>query len=245
VTERDDEKLIAETVGFYRGTLDWLAHHHANLGKGSTHDLDGDDRWNAVWKLSGQSISHGYALVTLLDAGFTGPTWSVMRSIHEVNRLLAAVSSEEETRIPRRWLANQEVKQSEARAAEAAEAEKVAEEMRTAGVEPVEGIEEASREIYAAMSKAAHHRRAIVDEAVDAENRAMVYAADPDAARRLAFVIYAGALLHELALLVGGAIAVLYGPPFYAEHLAPMLRRMEELLAALDFIETARRLGLR
>jgi hypothetical protein len=26
-----DEKLIAGTLGFYRQTLDWLAHHHANL----------------------------------------------------------------------------------------------------------------------------------------------------------------------------------------------------------------------
>lgn len=241
----DDGKLIDSTLGFYRQTLDWLAHHHTNLGRDSTHDLHGDDRWNAVWKLGGQSIAHGYALVELLAAGFTGPTWALMRSIHEVNRLLAAVSSEEEERIPRRWLADQEVKQRDARAAEEAEAERVAEQMRAVGVEPILGIGEASRQIYSAMSQAAHHRRSIVDEAVDAEKRTMaILQPGPDGPSPQVSV-KPGALQHEVTLLVGGSMALLYGPPFYAQHLAPMLRRMEEMLSALDFIELARRLGVR
>ena len=94
------------------------------------------------------------------------------------------------------------------------------------------------------MSRAAHHRRAIVDETVDPSARAMTYGTDPSGTRRLAFTTYAGALLHEALLLVGGALSLMWGQGFYAGHLKPMLARMEETLAALDFIEAARRLGL-
>lgn len=239
-----DRKLVETTLGFYRQTVDWLAHHHANLGRDSSHDLDADDRWNAVWKLSGQSLAHAHALLELLQAGYTGQTWALMRSIHEVDRLLVAVCNPDEERIPRRWLAHQQVKQSEARAAEQAEAAKLAEEMRNAGIEPVaEDVEQFSRQIYAGMSKAAHHQRSIVDEAVDAEARTMVYGPDPRSDRRVAFTVYAGPLVHEVTLLVGGAMAQLYGPGFYAEHLAPMLRQLETVLGTVDFIDFARRMG--
>ena len=59
----------------------------------------------------------------------------------------------------------------------------------------------------------------------------------------MAFTVYAGALVHEVTLLVGGAMAQLYGPGFYAEHLAPMLRQLEKTLEMLDFIDFARRMG--
>jgi hypothetical protein len=239
-----DQLLVDSTLGFYRQTVDWLAHHHANLGRDSSHDLDAADRWNAVWKLSGQSLAHTYALLELLQAGYTGQTWALMRSIHEVDRLLVAVCNSDEERIPRRWLADQQVKQSEARASEQAEARKLAEEMHAAGIEPVtEDVEQFTQKIYAGMSKAAHHRRSIVDEAIDAESRTMIYGPDPRADRRVAFTVYAGALVHEVTLLVGGAVAQLYGPGFYAEHLAPMLRQLETTLAALDVIDFARRMG--
>jgi hypothetical protein len=240
----DRDRMLADSaVGFYRETLDWLAHHHAGVAKASTHDLDADDRWSAVWKLSGTSIGHGYALVEMLSAGFTGQTWAMMRSVHEVNRLLAAVTNLDEERIPRRWLADQEVKQSAARKAEQAEAQRISEQMQKAGLDALPDVGGATREIYKQMSKAAHHQRSIVDEAVDAEARTMVYGPDPSSARRLAFATYAGALLHEVLLLVGGALALVWGPGFYAEHLKPMLASMEDMLSTLDFIEVARRLG--
>lgn len=239
-----DQVLVDSTLGFYRQTVDWLAHHHVNLGSDSSHDLDAADRWNAVWKLSGQSLAHTYALLELLQAGYTGQTWALMRSIHEVDRLLVAVCNPDEERIPRRWLADQQVKQSEARASEQAEAKRLAEEMLNAGVEPVsEDVEQFTQKIYAGMSKAAHHRRSVVDEAIDAEGRTMIYGSDPRSDRRVAFTVYAGALVHEVTLLVGGAMAQLYGPGFYAEHLVPMLRQLETMLAALDLIDFARQMG--
>jgi hypothetical protein len=242
--EDRDRALVESTLGFYRQTVDWLAHHHANLARDSTHDLDAAERWNAAWKLSGQSIAHTYALLELLQAGYTGQTWALMRSIHEVDRLLVAVCNPDEERIPRRWLADQKVTQAEARASEQAEAQAIAAKMREAGVEPVtEDVEQFSQQIYAGMSKAAHHRRSVVDEAVDSESRTMVCGPDPRWDRRVAFTVYAGALVHEVTLLVGGAMAQLYGPGFYAEHLAPMLRQLETVLETVDFIDVARRMG--
>jgi len=239
-----DRTLVESTLGFYRQTTDWLAHHHANLGRDSTHDLDSDDRWNAVWKLSGQALAHTYALLELLQAGYTGQTWALLRSIHEVDRLLAAVCNLDEERIQRRWLADQKVTQAEARAAEQAEVEKFAEAMRKAGMEPVtDDVAQFSQQIYAGMSKAAHHRRSVIDEAVDSERRTMIYGPDPRWDRRVAFTVYAGALVHEVTLLVGGAMAQLYGPGFYAEHLAPMLRQLETVLEMVDFIDVASRMG--
>jgi hypothetical protein len=46
-------------------------------------------------------------------------------------------------------------------------------------------------------------------------------------------------LLH-----VGDALNYLWGPPFYEEHLVPMLRRFEEVLGALDSYEFLKHLGL-
>lgn len=239
-----DRTLIESTLDFYRQTLDWLADRHASLGHRSAHDLDANERWNAVWKLSGQSLSHAYALVELLQAGYTGQTWALMRSIHEADRLLVAVCNPDEERIPRRWLADQKVTQAEARASEQAEAQAIAAQMREAGVEPVtEDVQQFSRQIYAGMSKAAHHRRSVVDEAVDAEARTMIYGPDPRWDRRVAFTIYASALVQEVTLLVGGAMAQLYGHDFYAEQLAPMLRQLETVLGMVDFIDVTRRMG--
>ena len=239
-----DRTLVESTLSFYRQTMDWLADRHASLGTGSSHDLDADERWNAVWKLSGQALAHTYALLELLQAGYTSQTWALMRSVHEVDRLLVAVCNPDEERIPRRWLADQKVTQAEARASEQAEAQAIAAKMREAGVEPVtEDVEQFSQQIYAGMSKAAHHRRSVVDEAIDSERRTMVYGPDPRWDRRLAFTVYAGALVHEVTLLVGGAMAQLYGPGFYAEHLAPMLRQLEIVLETVDFIDVARQMG--
>jgi hypothetical protein len=49
--------------------------------------------------------------------------------------------------------------------------------------------------------------------------------------------------VHEVTLLVGGAMAQLYGPGFYAEHLAPMLRQLETVLEMVDFVGVAGRMG--
>jgi hypothetical protein len=165
-------KVIAETITFYRQSLEWLAKHHADYGQKTSHDLLEKERHNAVWKLSGQSIAHATALVDLLELGYTGQTWPLMRAIHEVNRLLVAVTDVEEDTIVRRWLADQEVKQAKARAAEERQAKRISEQMQAAGVGSIEAdVGALSQQSYKLMSKAAHHQRSIVDEGVDHENR--------------------------------------------------------------------------
>ncbi len=102
-----------------------------------------------------------------------------------------------------------------------------------------------SRTIYSGMSKAAHHRRTVVDESVDAEARTFTYGTDPDPARRLEFVMFAAALIHEVLLKAGDALCALWGrPDFFVVHLQPMLRRFEEMVEALEVIETAKRFGI-
>lgn len=241
----DPETALASTLRFYRETLDWLAGYHADYGRVSTHDLAADDPRNAIWKLSGEAISQAVALVELLAQGFTGQTWPAMRAVHEADRLLVAVTDPNAARISRRWLVDQEVKQSEARKAEQRQAERLAEEMRSAGRQPIaEDVAQFSRQIYGGMSRAAHHRRSVVDESVDHQQRTFIYGSDPRPERRLAYALYAGALIHEVMLLVGDALSALWGPTFYQERLVPMLRRFEETLTALERFSVIRLDGL-
>ncbi len=116
--------------------------------------------------------------------------------------------------------------------------------MRAAGLEPVtEDVEQFTQKIYKGMSKAAHHQRSLVDEAIDAENRTMIYGPDPRDDRRVAFTVYAGAFIHEVALLAGGRWHSSTDPGLYTEHLAPMLRRLDQASEMLDFIDHARQVG--
>jgi len=245
MSQEPDERIVQESLAFYGQTLDWLEAHHADYAVKAELDLGADERLNAVWKLSGQSLSLSRTLLALLADGYTSQAWPVMRAIHEANRLLGAVADSEEEQIVRRWLADQQVKQSEVRAAEQREADRISKQMQEAGLEPLaHHVEELSRVIYRRMSKAAHHQRSVVDEAVDAEARTMIYGPDPRGERRLEFAVFAGSLLQEVLIKVGDALSLLWGPPFYRDHLTPMLERYQKMMDALEIIETARRLGL-
>jgi DNA-binding PadR family transcriptional regulator len=92
MNEDHDQRLIAETLKFYRETVGWLEQHHAEYARKAELDLVGNDRPSAIWKLAGESIGAARALVDLLDAGYTTQTFPMMRSIHESNRLLSAVA---------------------------------------------------------------------------------------------------------------------------------------------------------
>ena len=127
-------------------------------------DLVGNDRPPAIWKLAGESIGAARALVDLLNAGYTTQTFPTMRAIHESNRLLGAVADLEEEEIAKRWLADEEVKQSEAREAEQRQADRIAGQMKAAGVEPPPEVQQLTRTVYRSLSKAAHHQRSVVDE---------------------------------------------------------------------------------
>lgn len=244
MSEGGNDRLIEETLGFYGQTLDWLeTPTPTSPSRSSSISMP----TSGLPRSGSSAVNHSGTpapLVDMLGRGYTGQTWPTMRAIHEVNRLLGAVADADEEEIVARWLADEEVAQREARAAEAREAERVAKQMEQAGLEPISAdVAELTKVLYRAMSKAAHHQRSIVDESVDAEARQMVYGPDPRAERRLDFTIFAGALMHEVLLKVGDSLSRLWGPPFYRDHLVPMLRGFEEMLGSLDVIERARRLG--
>jgi hypothetical protein len=238
-------RITQVTLGFHRDTLDWLSQHHADCAARTDHHLAANERENAVWKLSGQAIAYAYALVELLDRGYTGQTWALMRAVHEVDRLLVAALDDQEERIVRRWLEDKEVKQNDARMAEQRQAERIDEQRTEAGEEPL-GVDpgELSREIYSGLSAAAHHRRSVVDEGIDHQNRTMIYGPDPRDSVRLDFTAFAGQLIHEVLITVGGALSYLGGPTFRPQHLQPMLDRFDEALKALDAYELLKRLGV-
>src|SRR4051812_11848535 len=106
--------VLDEQIAFYRENIKWLIAHHADFAQKAKLDLATDERANAIWKLSGQALSHATALIELLDLGYTTQTWPAMRAIHEVDRLLIAVCDPEEERIARRWSSGQEVAQRDA-----------------------------------------------------------------------------------------------------------------------------------
>jgi hypothetical protein len=215
VSVERDQRAASEAVKFYGQTLDWLEQHHAQYARTTSHDLTDRTPVNAIWKLGGQSIGLARALVELLSAGYTAQTWPTMRAIHEANRLLGTVSDPEEEEITERWLADREVKQREARAAEQRQAERIAEQMEVAGLEPLKtDVGELSQTLYRGMSKAAHHQSSVVDEIVDPVQRTVIYGVDPRPRQRLEFAIFAGALIQEVLLKVGDALCVLYGPDF-------------------------------
>lgn len=246
VSEEPDRKAAEAALQFFGQTLDWLEGHHHSYAEVTTHDLDAEERVNAIWKLSGESLAHSRALLDMLGDGYTAQTWPAMRAIHESNRLLGAVIDLDEERIVKRWLADKEMKQREVREAEERQVKRIAQQMEEAGLEPpAVDIAGLTRTIYSGMSRAAHRRRSVVDESVNAEARTFTYRSDPDPARRLEFVIFAGTMVHEVLMKVGDALCALWGrPKFFLEHLQPMLRRFEETMEALEVIETAKRLGI-
>jgi hypothetical protein len=124
--EGERSRVVAERDGRPEVTRRFVAFRHE---RPTSHDLAANERVGAIWKLSGESIAHALALVDLLERGYTGRTWPAMRAIHEADRLLVAVTDPDEERIV--WWS------SEARGAEQRQAERVAEQMRKAGIEPV------------------------------------------------------------------------------------------------------------
>jgi hypothetical protein len=120
----------------------------------TTHDLDADERVNAIWKLSGESLAHSRALLDMLGDGYTAQTWPAMGAIHESNRLLGTVMDHDEDRIAEQWLADKEVKQREAREAEERQAKRITQQMKEASLEsPSSDIAGLMRTIYSGMSK--------------------------------------------------------------------------------------------
>lgn len=140
-------------------------------------------------------------------------------------------------RLLARWQSDKEIPQREARAAEARAYAHLSEQAKTAGLAPLDiDVEKASRQIYRTMSKAAHHQRSVVDRGIQHAERQTVFEADPREHKRIETIAYAGLVIQETALVVGNALTDLWGPPFYAEHLEPVLSDLEKAANALRLI---------
>lgn len=233
----NDEGALTETVKMmlstYREILQMLTQFHAEYAIEASYYLDEDERCGAVWKLSGQSLAHAMTLIELLDQGYTLQTWPVLKAIHEANTLLAAVVDEKEDHLLQLWLESKEIPQKEARIAMERMQSQGSKELKTAGLK-VDGIDVARLKIYKALCERAHHRRSIVDQAVDYENRTMIYGPDPRVDFRFRYAKIAGVQVAEVLLLVGLGLAFLYGRDFYKRLVEPAHEMYSVFLGVVD-----------
>lgn len=240
MAEPDLQAVEDKVLELYGSLITFLAENHARLGKVTSGDLSASESWNACWKMSGYILGLQNAVMALLQARLVRQAWPMFRAVHEAHRLLAAMLADEA--FAQKWLADREIKQSEARKVEEAHALEMQVHMRDAGIEIEGDIGSATRELYGRLSDGAHHRRSVVDEAVNHEARILAYGPEPDPRKRMTSVAYAGSLLYETGLHVGDALgqmiksASLYEGPFFIEEVKPQLDVLQEATTGFEMI---------
>jgi hypothetical protein len=204
--------------------IDELIAWHRKLVDQSDLDLSAATRWVAIWELSGRCLGISKLVIYEMRGGFTSEAAGTLRTLHEAVHLLTAVSFTEEDAITRRWLDGDYVRPREARDAMARQAAHAQVLMREAGIEPEETapIEELGRQVYDVLSRPAHHRRGGFDESISRRLRLFVYGPHPSAQTRATHVLYAGELIEEVLITVGGAFGSIFGAGYYREHVKPL-----------------------
>ena len=209
----------------YRELLDTLDGWHTRWVEETTLNPVGTDRIAACWQMAGRCIGLARALVDLAALGYCAELAPLVRSLHEANRLLIAFAEPEGSNALRRWLAGKQVRAGEIR--EAIEQAEIARAQLVTDVELAPTVE-LSRRMHGRLSQADHHDRAWVQDAVIADERRMATGPHPDAARRAAYVGWAGTLVEETVSDVGVTLgALLQGEGFYMAHVKPLLQALE------------------
>lgn len=198
----------------YDGVIDALITTHKAIADRTDLEIGADTRWSAMWELAGRCLAVSRVVLNDLRGGFASEADGSLRGLHEVTQLLVALSiaGEEEDAL-RRWLADEYIKpatvrkildrhQQRARAAAAAAGDE--EEVGDVGV--------LSLDIYQRLSKSAHHRRRGFPESVAPALREFTYGPHPNAPIRADHVVFAGLLLEEVVIVVGGAFSRILGP---------------------------------
>jgi hypothetical protein len=215
----------------YEDAIDALIAEHQRLVERSDLDLEATTRWVAVWELSGRCLGICKLIVYEMRGGFTSEAVGTMRTLHEAVHLLSAAAFAEEEDIARRWLAGDYVRPKEARDAMSRQAAYAQDLMRQAGVEPEAGtpIDELATQIYDVLSRPAHHRRGGFNESISRAMRLFVYGPHPNPQTRAVHVAYAGELLEEAVITVGGALGSIFGPSYFRDQVKPLVEGFEHV----------------
>ena len=225
------QPLIDGHLKVYEDAVDAMISEHRRLVDESDVDLTAETRWVAIWELSGRCLGISKLIIFEMRGGFASEAVGTMRTLHEAVHLVSAVAFSQDEDVARRWLAGEWVRPREAREALGKQAKYTHELMREAGVEPVGGtpVDELARQIYDVLSKPAHHIRGGFDESLSIPLRVFVCGPHPNFRTRAAHVAYAGELIEEAVLTVGGALGTIFGHGYFAEQAKPLIESFEHV----------------
>lgn len=230
---------VESAVRVARDAVAELAAHHRHVVEATDLELgfDAGSRYLALWEATAAALGLASALVDLVALGYHAQTMPTYRALHELLGVVSVLSDDQETTFLAAWLENGEVRPHEVRDAASRAAQRLAERMTAAGL-PGEVADPSvfMRELYGPLSDSSHGRREAVRAYVSEDLRLALTGPHPAASIRIHFVESSLQLILEVVLVVGLALAELYGGSFYPERIAPIQAHVEsaiELLAGL------------
>jgi hypothetical protein len=236
----DDEAVVGpalrpeldQAVTAARIVLDALAEYHASVADRTDLDPSQDpgSRSLALWESMAAAIGLARAFVDLVDLGYDAQTLPLYRALHEILGVVSVLDDTHETKFLADWLSDAEVRQKEVRAAETRNAERMREQL---GLDDLGDPGNAMRALYGPLSDVSHGRRSAVRTYVSPELRAAVTGPHPSSRQRLATHETGLALVRQVVLVVGGALATLYGGTFYTDRIQPLDGGVEAAAARL------------
>lgn len=224
--------LAARTVA-----LDFLEAQLDRISDETDLDLVGDTRPTAAWQMAGRCVGIGRLMLDALAMGYTAELPHLARALHEADRLLAAFEFPSEEPLLKKWLADEGqawVRPKEAREALTRIEAMISEGAGGASEKAMASIEELNLTIYDQHSRAAHHRRAWVQDAVFPDERKMIRGISDAWARRAITTHSMVKVIDESIIFVGSALANFFGPGWYSANVVPLMRSMEELHDAFE-----------
>ena len=228
----------------YHAALDDLERWHQAVADQTDLDLTGDTQWAAIWQVAGRCIGYARSLLILARAGHADEALPLARALHECDRLLEALADPGEQELVRRWLEDHDdryVRPREARAAVERIEQRINEEMRDTGAEPLPTTITLTRELYHRMSVVALNRREATQSVVSEPLRTMSRGKHRSVFGRVAAVRMLGNVVEEAVTSVGDGLAQIYGSAFYRETVQPMIRSFEAIRREMPLDEASLR----
>jgi hypothetical protein len=214
------EQTINAHLTAFRIALDALEADHQRRGDELDFDLVADTRPAAMWQMAGRCIGIARLILDALALGYTAEVLHLARALHEADRLLDAFSDHDEGELLRTWLADEGdewVRPFHARKAQARFEQRLADAMTE------EGKEERTRRLYDQFSRAAHHRRQWVQDAVAPELRTMLRGPTAAWARRAMTTAMVVGVVEEAVMSVGDALERFHGQGWYKQNVEPYI----------------------
>ena len=157
-----------------------LEHAHRLIAYDTALELDGETRQAAMWLVTGRCIGLARASHELIAAGYVFEVVTLLRSLHEAERLLTLVTLRGEDDVIQRWLEGRHIPRGEIMPAINRQAEAARVEMSQQGIVPPGTTKTQMERLYGRSSEVAHHRRRHMLTQVALSARIMVTGPHPD-----------------------------------------------------------------